>query len=197
MSKRAIVDLNGSRIVTIFEREDHLFDLPYVEEEAVPGPNQMLGPAEITIEATRVVAYRPAVRALSGIVALLDDKGEIIETRNLGPDPVGVKANVYPYAEEKPEHEPATEVLEGPETVMGDDLVMRVWTKRAKTPAELEADARAMIAAEAAEKAAALEAAFGRLGLAAAFEQENRIRKLEGEEPLTLDAFKEREAEKL
>lgn len=42
------------------------------------------------------------MRELSGLVAILDEKGEVVETRQLGPVPIQVKENVRPMVEERP-----------------------------------------------------------------------------------------------
>jgi hypothetical protein len=181
--KRAIVDISNNRIVSIFERDENLVDLPYVEEAAELEANQILGPAETIVEAGRVVSRRSAIRALSGLVAVVDDEGAVAEVRDLGPELIGVSDNVLPCTDTKPACDAATEVLEGPVVTVEDDAVTRVWSVRKKTAEELAAE-------QGARDNLKLRMAFGTVGLEAAYEQENRLRKLEGGKAITLEAFK-------
>lgn len=127
MTKRAIVDLNENRIVSVFERADHLVDLPYVEQEEEVGDNQILGPPEIVLEDDRIVSRRKALRALSGKVAVIEG-GKVKEVKNLGPNLIGVKDSVVPYVEVRPDFDSATEMLVGPEEVVADGRVTATWS---------------------------------------------------------------------
>lgn len=75
--------------------------------------------------------------------ALVKD-GAVIEYRGDAPnvDQTKLAANkprMLPVLEERPEYDPASEVIEGPDIVVGATQVTKRWTKRAKTQDEIDA----------------------------------------------------------
>lgn len=188
MTKYAKVD--DERIHEILEIEDGLRLLPVVEKDDEAGTDQLLGSPDIKIEGDHVLVHRKAVRALSGKVAILNEKGDIVETRDLGPVPVQVKDNVVSYTETLPPFDRVTHVIDSFTLVRGEGTIEKVWKIRALTTKELEA-------AAANDIEQALQSKFGARGLELAFSQENRLLKIEGKPPLTLDQFKAQEADKL
>lgn len=186
MARFAIVDPTGDapRIERYLELPDGTLVLPVLETQDEPGDNQVLGSAEVTIAEGFVRAHTAAVRALSGVVAELNDAGEIVRTLDLGKDLVQVTSDIVPYVEVKPEFDPGTQVLEGPTTTRDSSGVRREWKVRNKTRKELAAE-------DDERKEEAIAARFGDLGLQMAFDQENRVRLLEGKDRLpSIEAFK-------
>lgn len=190
MKRFAIIEPAAGRIEKPLLVEDHLDIVPVIETQDEIGEGQLLGAPEITIEEHRVIEHRPAVRALSGLVAIVGEKGEIIAIRDLGPELVQAADDARPYEAVKPEYDGDTEVLEGPVTTSTPELVRQVWTVRPKTKAELAAEAND-------RKEAALMQKYGERGLVVAFEQDNRLRLLEGKDRRTLDEFKAAEKKAL
>lgn len=75
--------------------------------------------------------------------ALVKDAVEILEYRNYAPvDDQSVlatgKPRMLPVIEERPAYDPASEVLDGPDIIIGATQVTKRWTKRAKTQAEID-----------------------------------------------------------
>lgn len=77
-----------------------------------------------------------------------------------------------------PAYEPATQVSEGPVVSVLSDKVTRVWTVRAKTVAELDADKDNVVNA------------MDMLAFKVLFNHENRIRTLESKAAITAAQFK-------
>lgn len=77
-----------------------------------------------------------------------------------------------------PSFDPTTQVSEGPVITVLADKVTRVWTVRAKTAAELDADKDAVLTA------------YDMLSFKVLFNHENRVRTLEGKAAITAAQFK-------
>lgn len=120
---------------------------------------------------------------LSGWVAILNEaETSVVDTKDLGSKPVAVKGGrVRPLIDTKPSFDPAVELLEGPVVTIGDQ-VTRVWTKRNKTAQELAAD-------DDVRKESVLTGA-NELAYKVLFNHENRIRVLEGKQPVNMNQFR-------
>lgn len=181
MHKFAVIrDAAIVRYVEI-DDEERLLPIVVLDDELVEGL-EIHGPIVEEMEANRVVYHRYARRALTGRVAILVDGG-VTEVRDLGPAPIMVADNVFPYEEQRPGFDPDTEKLDGPTTTVTGDKVVQAWSVARKTAEELSAEA-----AERGEQA--LLARFGDAGLTVVFEQENRLRLLEGKDRLSMGEFK-------
>lgn len=190
MKRFAIIEPAAGRIERPIFVEDHFDIVPVVETEDVIGDGQLLGAPEIMIEKDRVVEHRPAVRALSGLVAIVGEDGAIVAIRDLGSKLVQAADDARPYEAVKPDYDGDIEVLEGPVTTTTPELVRQVWTVRKKTRKEIAAE-------EEERRENALLQKYGERGLIVAFEQDNRLRLLEGLDRRTLDEFKEAEKKAL
>jgi hypothetical protein len=101
--------------------------LPVVELFDDVGANQVLGPIEVDIEEDRVLYRRRAVRALKGIVAVIDEGGvDVVEYRDLGDDLTAVADNVLPVEDERPTLAEG-EAYGEPEVSIADGWVRRVY----------------------------------------------------------------------
>jgi hypothetical protein len=101
MQRYAVVDPDRAEILRYIEPGDAVI-LPIVETSAEVGENQILGPVIETIERDRVVAHRAAVRALSGLVAVLNQDGTVHSVKDLGPELVAVGSHVLPLEDVSP-----------------------------------------------------------------------------------------------
>lgn len=112
---------------------------------------------------------------LSGLVAFIKD-GQVREIRDLGPNPVGVRPGaVLPVVTSpRPSFDPATQIVEGPIYTIDGDHVTQSWNLRDLTAQEIEA-----------RKDAQVDAAFQKLLFDVNFDQENRLRALEGKPAIT------------
>lgn len=111
---------------------------------------------------------------------VLIKSGNIIETRDYPTQPADIphKQIVWlPLEVTKPNFDSATQVRTGPVDTILPDKVTRVWTVRAKTAAELDADKVLQVDG--------LDAAL----LKVAFNHENRIRTLEARAQITFAQF--------
>jgi hypothetical protein len=101
--------------------------LPIVELFDEVGTDQVLGPVEVEVEADRVLYRRRALRALRGIVAVLDEGGvDVVEYRDLGDDLTAVADNVLPVVDERPPLA-ESEAYGEPEVRIADGWVRRVY----------------------------------------------------------------------
>lgn len=114
------------------------------------------------------------------------DKVEIGTRRLVSPVVSGWEDDTYRVLvveETNPSHDPLTQTKTGPVVTIEADKVTRVWTVTDKTQAEMDADADA--------RKEAVLSDFDLLGLKVAFDQENRIRALEGKPQITAKQFRD------
>lgn len=83
-----------------------------------------------------------------------------------------------PVQETDPAYDPAGQVKEGPVVTVFADKVTRTWAVRAKTAQELDGEKDAVVNG------------MDLVLLKVAFNHENRVRVLEGKQPITLAQFK-------
>lgn len=109
------------------------------------------------------------------------DGGVIVEYRDLDEVPV-LKGKSYrkflPVEDTNPLFDTATEVKNGPVVTILADKVTRVWTVRAKTPAELGID-----------KVTIVDTNFAPPVIDVLHDIESRVRAVEGKPPIDKDAY--------
>jgi hypothetical protein len=183
MTDFAIVDPAAQRIETYVAVPQGMVVLPVLRTADPVGEQQVPGDPVVTVSAEFVTIHTPAVRALSGKVAILNDANEIEAIRDLGGELVQVADNVRAFVERNAQYDAATQIRTGPQDRIGKALVERVWTVRDMT----EEEKAERVHRRAVER---VREQFGSRGIKAAFEQENRMRLLEGVDPFTsIEAF--------
>jgi hypothetical protein len=106
---------------------------------------------------------------------------DVIKTTSSNVDPtVSTRAGWrwLPVEVTNPSYDPAIQVSEGPVITVLSDKVTRVWTVRAKTAAELDADKDGTVNA------------LDMLAFKVLFNHENRVRALESKAAITAAQFK-------
>jgi hypothetical protein len=118
-------------------------------------------------------------RITSSTRAIIEEKDES-EFRGGKPPPANTAKDWewLPLVIDKPSYNSETEVLEGPEDVVTAEKITRTWTVRDKTPDEINADKDLQIPRTDSVQYQIM------------FDQENRVRKLEGLSPTTDDEFR-------
>jgi hypothetical protein len=191
MARFAILDPSANRIDRYIDIPDEHTVLPCRETSDEPGESQILGSAVVLVSESEVVIHRPAVRALSGLVAIVGDDGVTVEeVRDLGPDLCEVSDDVLPFEEVKPDFDPTTQVMLAAEDSREGDRIVRVHPVRKKTADELAAD-------KAAAEEAKLTAALGTLGPAVLFDMESRVRAMTKQSPIDEAAYRAQLLEKI
>ena len=118
-------------------------------------------------------------RITSSTGVIIEEKDEA-EFRGGKPPPANVAKDWewLPLVFDKPSCNSAAEVLEGPEDVVTAEKITRTWTVRDKTPEEINADKDLQIPRTDSVQYKIM------------FDQETRVRKLEGLSPTTDDEFR-------
>lgn len=182
MKRFAIVDPAGQRIERAIDVEDEFDVLPIIETEDLLGDDQILGDPAVTIAKDHVSVHRPAVRALSGRIAILNDRNLIEEIRDLGDQRVQVADNVHRLIETNPDFDPTTQQRKGPEIRITKRGVEQVFKITSLTAEEIAARSARLADEELARR-------FGEQGLRVMFDQENRLRLIEGKNRVSIDEF--------
>jgi hypothetical protein len=115
--------------------------------------------------------------------ALVDNGTTVVRYQEFGSQPSNPAGKPWftwlPVVDTNPSvSNPETEIKEGPVVTVGPSNVTRVWTVRAKTAPELDAQKTAIVDG------------LQRLILEALFNHENRIRALDGQGAVTRAQFK-------